>query len=213
METTDRFQQQLSSANEDYRFLLARGRSSHIPLAEYSAAHERVLKAERALAAARGDQYAVPLDLGFSPEAAVSAPVVIQNDYCTVLTFNAVTILPDGARGKAGTAIVEFDLCSWTSFGYPNDEALAGHPLYGRGLAAYGVFEVHNSHWVRRMTEQNKVSFPNTEDSDERHFVFSFHDSTFECISRGIKTSSLSTAPYENTFSEISRKILAGHDS
>src|SRR5437588_5445874 len=157
METREQFQQQLSEAKEAYRSLLVRGRSSHIPLSEYSSAHERVLAAERAFAAATGDQYAMPVDLGFLPEAAVSAPLVIQNDSCTVLTFNAVTMQPDGARGKAGTAIVEFDLCFWTSFGYPNDEALAGHPLYGRGLAAYGVFGVHNSHWVRRMTEQNRV--------------------------------------------------------
>ena len=169
-----------------------------------------MLEIERDLATATGDQYAVPLDLGFKPEAGVSAPLLLQNDSYTVLTFNAVSMLPDGTRGTAGTAIVEFDLCFWTSFGYPNDEALPGHPLYGRGLAAYDIFDVHKSAWVRRMTEQNRVVFPNTKDSDLRHLVFSFHDSTFECICRGIKNSSLSTAPYGDTFSEISRTILSG---
>jgi hypothetical protein len=198
----------LSEANEAYRSLLARGRSSHVPLSEYLAAHDRVLDAERALAAATGDQYAVPLNLGFLPEAAVSGPVVLQSDTSTVLTFNAVRKLPDGKREAAGTAIVEFDLCFWTTFGYPNDEALPGHPLYGRGLSAYSIFDVHNSHWVRRMTEQNRVAFPNTKASDSRHLVFSFHDSTFECICRGIKASSLSAAPYADTFSEISRRVI-----
>ena len=212
METPEQFQRQLSEANEAYRSLLARGRSSHVPLSEYSSAHERILEAERALAAATGDQYAVPLNLGFLPEAGVSGPMVVQNDSNTVLTFNAVRMLPDGRRGKAGTAVVEFDLCSWTTFGYPNDEALPGHPLYGRGLAAYDIFDVLNSHWVRRMTEQNRVAFPDTKDSESRHLVFSFHDSTFECICKGIKASSLSTAPYADTFSEITRKILRGHD-
>ena len=37
-------------------------------------------------------------------------------------------------------------------------EALAGHPLYQRGLSGYGVFEVINSSWSKQLTEQNRVS-------------------------------------------------------
>ena len=85
---------------------------------------------------------------------------MLQNDRTTFLTFNALKVESDGSWSNAGTAIIEFDLCLWTTFGYPNDEALAGHPLYGRGLFAYGIFQIHNSHWVKRKTEQNRVSFP-----------------------------------------------------
>jgi len=143
------------------------------------------------------------------PEAGVSAPVLLQNDYGAVLSFSAVEIGPDGSRTKTGTAIIELDRCQWTTFGYPNDEAIAGHPLYGRGLSAYGIFEVHNSHWVRRMCEQNKVSFPNTKPWDVRHLLFSFHDSTFECICHGIKASSISQESYPAIFERISSAFKA----
>ena len=171
-------------------------------MAEYVAANERELEAERKLAAAAGDQYAGPLDLGFVPEAGVSAPVLLQNEYSAVLTFSAITIGPDGSRAKTGTAIIELDRCQWTMFGYP---------LYGRDLCAHGIFEVHNSHWVRRMFEQNKVSFPNTKPWNVRHFVFSFHDSTFQCICQGIKASSVSQEPYSMIFERISKAFRSGN--
>jgi hypothetical protein len=210
--TLDELRARLTEAQAAQNMLFERGRSSRVPLPEYMAAHERVLAAEREVAAASGDQYVLPLDLGFKPEAGVSAPVLLQTDTTTVLTFNAVKIAADGSRSAAGTAIIEFDLGCWTTLGYPNDEALPGHPLYGRGLSAYGIFEVHNSHWLRRMYEQKKVSFPNTKPWVERHLLFSFHDSTFECICRGIKSCSLSPKPFAEIFSDVSKRVLSQHN-
>jgi hypothetical protein len=208
---SEALKKQLAEAEAAYRLLLERGRSSRVPLPEYLSAQDRILEAERALAVATGDQYAVPHDLGFHPDASVSAPMILQNDSSAFLTFSAVKDA-DGSR-STGTAVIEFDLCLWTMFGYPNDEALAGHPLYGRGLSAYRIFEVRNSHWVRRKTEQNRVSFPNTKDSDSRHLIFSFHDSTFECICRGIKSSTFSVTEYVYIFSDLSKRILDRHNA
>jgi hypothetical protein len=69
-------------------------------------------------------------------------------------------------------------------FGYPNDEALPGHPLYPKGLSYYGLFEVLNSSWNKTLAEQNLVSFPDPSPSrsNGRHFVVTFHDSALECI-------------------------------
>jgi hypothetical protein len=208
MVTIHQLQQQLADAREAVRSLATRGRTSRIPLTDYMSADEIVLKAERALASASGDQYAIPLNLGFYPEAAVSGSLLLQNDNVAFLTFNAVEIMVDGSRGKVGIACIEFDLCSWTTFGYPNDEAIAGHALHGRGLRAYRIFEVQNSHWGRRKIEQNRVAFPNTPDFNSRHLVFTFHDSTFECLCRGIKSAAFSTTPYVEIFSAISKKVL-----
>jgi len=202
----------LAEAQASQRALFEPGRSSHVPLSEYAAANERVLAAEREVAAATGDRYAQSLDLGFLPETGVSGPFLLQTDTVTVLTFIAVKLAADGSRSAAGTAIIEFDLAHWTTFGYPNDEALSGHPLYGRGLAAYGIYEVHNSHWVRRMFEQNKVAFPNTKPSVARHLLFSFHDSTFECICRGVKSALLSSQPFPHIFTELSKRVLSQHN-
>jgi hypothetical protein len=171
------------------------------------AVYEAVSSAQRALAAARGEEYAERLDVGFFPEAAVSEPVLLQTDHVAILTFSAVREKSDGMRDDAGYGVLEFASCSLTKFGYPNDEALPGHPLYKRGLSECGVFEVRNSAWVRLMTEQNRVAFPRTAESSECHFIVTFHDSTFECIARGVRAW-LSSKPYPELFDEIRMMIF-----
>ena len=197
------FEKQLAEARAN----LERLRASRASLAETLSAFEAISQAQRKLAAARGEEHAIPYDIGFVPEAAASEPVLLQTDYTAFLTFSAMRIRPNQQREKAGYGVVRIDLCSLTKFGYPNDEALEGHPLYERGLSAYGVFEVKNSLWIKAITAQNRVAFPNTPDSKQRHFIFTFHDSTFECIARGIDTS-VSEKTYQEVFEEIRRISL-----
>ncbi len=149
----------------------------------------------------------VPLDIGFEPEAAVSGPALVQTDRVALLTFNAVR-MKAGKRVSAGTGIIEIQRCSVTRFGYPNDEALGGPPLAKKGLGASGVFEVLRSSWVREKTEQNRVCFPRAPDSKQRHFVLTFHDSTFECIADDLRPT-LSTEPFER----ILQRDLSESDS
>ena len=75
------------------------------------------------------------------------------------------------------------------TYGYPNDEALAGHPLYLSGLRHYGVFEVLEPSWRQRVIDQNLISFPRTppQYTTLRHFVITFHDSTFECLAQDLR--------------------------
>jgi hypothetical protein len=44
--------------------------------------------------------------------------------------------------------VIELLGCADIRFGGPNDEAIEGHPLHGRGLAAYRAHEVINSAWI-----------------------------------------------------------------
>ena len=128
----------------------------------------------------------VDLDIGVSPDAGVSGALVLQDEYDTRLAFHATTKASKGSR--AGMAIVTFQRCLLTRFGYPNDEALGEHPLYQRGLGLYGVFEVLNSSWARSVVVQNRRSFPETpDDYADRHFVFTFHGSTFECLAKDLR--------------------------
>jgi hypothetical protein len=57
------------------------------------------------------------------------------------------------------------------------------------GLLPYAINEVIDSRWDRELTRQNRVKFPNTPDSTARHFIVTFHDSTFECIAGDLKAS------------------------
>jgi hypothetical protein len=64
-------------------------------------------------------------------------------------------------------------------------EAFAGHPLADRGLTPYGVFEIRESSWVRKLERMNAVHRYHDKHRfmrDKKHFVFSFHDTTFECV-------------------------------
>jgi len=73
-------------------------------------------------------------------------------------------------------------------FGLPNDETLSGHPLYSRGLRWYSVWEVQASSWIHQFERVNAVHEQHSPQrflANKRHFIFTFHDSTFECIAHG----------------------------
>jgi hypothetical protein len=163
-----------------------------------------LIEAQRRLAAAKGEAYAIPYDIGFKPEAAYPNPILLATDQQTVLTFTAKRKSRDRKYINAGCAVIEFERCTVTKFGYPNDEALGGHPLNGKGIDLYGVFKVCNSSWIKQITEQNRIAFPNTPDSKQTHFLFTFHENTFECIANGL-LATLSNEPYEKIFAEISK--------
>jgi hypothetical protein len=62
--------------------------------------------------------------------------------------------------------------------------------LASRGLGYYGIFEVVGSSWVRELEEMNRVH-PNHNPrrfDKLRHFIFMFHDNTFEVIAEGVKS-------------------------
>ena len=69
-------------------------------------------------------------------------------------------------------------------FGPPNDEAFSGHPLASRGLSSYAAWEVRDSSWIRTLERMNSVHPYHDPSRFEllRHFIFAFHDTTFECI-------------------------------
>lgn len=157
----------------------------------------------------------VELDLGFTPEAAVSGAVCLQTEEKAILTFNAMRATdwptPYGGFYKegAGTAIVEFTRCLVTRFGYPNDEARWGIPFYEE--ASYGIYEVLNSSWIKEIVRLNRYSFPTTSDGYvAKHYLFAFHDSTFECLADGL-TLKVVEQPYRATFEQI-RQLALGID-
>ncbi len=91
-------------------------------------------------------------------------------------------------REGGGRIAITFTGLYALSFGPPNDEAFEAHPLADRGLTPYGAFEVERSSWVRELAEANRVH-PDHDASafgQLRHFVLTFHDSTFECVASGV---------------------------
>ena len=140
---------------------------------------------------------ALDVPFAFTPEAGVPFPVLFQTEDETVLIY----------RG-CGVLVVRFDRCHITRFGYPNDEALSGHPLYASGLQAYGVFEVHGSSWPAELEAQNRRVFPKSHAFEYRHFIFTFHDSTFECLADSVRIESL-IEPLPEVVARVHSEICA----
>lgn len=138
------------------------------------------------------------IELTDLPQSSVGAPIpVVVGDEYSVAVAYYLQETPEGWDGTTIRAvgptdadellvIVHFKRSSAYFSGPPNDEAFDGHPLAGRGLEPYGVFEVLDSSWIRAMERMNSVH-PNHSPalfSDLRHIILTFHDSVFECAAR-----------------------------
>lgn len=112
--------------------------------------------------------------------AGAPAPTLVASEECTLLAFEH----PDGSA-----RIVELVRCTAIKFGFPNDEALHGHPLAAAGLTPYALHEIEDSPWLEELRSIERVHersatlpFPTA-----RHFVLTFHDSTFEAVAHDVR--------------------------
>jgi len=147
-----------------------------------AAAGAVLLKAERALAAAEHEPHAVPVAFPLPWDAGAPLPHLLQNDNRALLVF----ILSD-AEDTNHLGVVEFQRCICTKMGTPNDEVFHGHPLSGKGLELYCALEVKNSRWISELEAVNAVhrSYRAERWRDLKHYIFGFHDCTFECVAEG----------------------------
>lgn len=136
------------------------------------------------------------------PQSSIGAPIpiVLAGEHDVLLAYYLQNT-PEGWDGTSvkivgldsedeSVAIVTFENCYAHMFGPPNDEVFSGHPLSNRGLEPYSAYEVRKSSWIRKLERMNSVH----EYHDKRqfmkykkHFVFSFHDTTFECVAETFK--------------------------
>jgi hypothetical protein len=162
------------------------------------AAHERRIVGERDVARLKGEQYADRLDLGVRIDIGAPTPRVISDTWNTLVVFylgepdpnwdgTYATLVDPGDPSPAAVGLIHFTGAYLTKFGGLNDEAIHGHPLYGRGLEAYRAHVVHNSTWIDEAEKANSVHPDHRPGWHDQytHFVISFHDEMFECIANG----------------------------
>ena len=115
-------------------------------------------------------------------------PLCVSNEEKALVAY-ILSELETGKDFGDEFIVLDFGSCLSTMFGSPNDEVLNGHPLYKRGLRHYGSWEVLNSSWLRSLIKVNSVHPQHNPEAfaGKRHFVMTFHDSTFECLSEGVK--------------------------
>ncbi|MEZ5994554.1 MAG: hypothetical protein R3C25_02270 [Hyphomonadaceae bacterium] len=177
---------------------------------EFEAAHDDLLRLERALASHRGESFAEPLDFPVRWDIGAPLPHLVQSDNATYLAFYLgpqAGASQDGSvgygepqvvdsRADDALAIVRFDGCVSTQMGDPNDEVFQGHPLYGRGLQGYRPMVVRNSAWINQLQAINSVHsmYDPSRWTDLNHYFFGFHDSTFECVARSFEVEIMNTS-------------------
>lgn len=187
---------------------------------ELKAARDAVLQAERNLAAARNEPYAVPIDFPVHWDVGAPLPYLLQNDYQTFLTFFVRDIDPawDGSYTSVRypnsnlsekLAVVEFVRCVCTRMGDPNDEVLHGHPLDGKGLEGYRALCVKNSPWLKELEAINSVhsSYQPERWRGLTHYIFPFHDCTFECVAGEFKVEEF-RKPLSELLGEICKRLV-----
>jgi hypothetical protein len=167
----------------------------------WRAALEQQLQAERDLAAARGEQYAVVIDVGPRWDIGAPQPHLVSNGSRAFVLCHAHEPDPewDGTYTRMVSSadehaspfvIIEINGCAEIRFGGPNDEAMHGHPLYGRGLAGYNAHEIMNSAWIDEAIRVNSVH-PHHSDAAYRrlhHYALQFHDEMLEALASGIES-------------------------
>jgi hypothetical protein len=137
------------------------------------------------------------LPLDDVPQSSVGAPlpVVVADENALRLAYYAsvpdsewdgtyVRVVDLGTEDPV--VLVQFEGAHAWFHGPPNDEAFAGHPLAHRGLHPYAAFRIEDSSWVRRLERMNSVHEHHRPENFARlrHYIFAFHDSTFECVAR-----------------------------
>jgi hypothetical protein len=158
-------------------------------------AHREFHKAERQLAAARGEPWAEPIDLAVQWDTGAPLPHLVSNGSTAVLICYASAVDPswDGTYATvvsptdpepAQLLEFTFERCHATKFGGPNDEVISGHPLFSRGLEPYEPHIVHNSPWIAEAERINSVHPLHQGGWSQRlkHYFFMFHDEMFEAL-------------------------------
>lgn len=154
-------------------------------LNDFKSAHNTVLSIERKLAAEREEEYADTIDFPVKWDVGAPMSYLIANGLHTILLFY---LQDDNLKndGVETVALVQFYRCASVKLGTPNDEVFHGHPLQGKGLEPYTAQIVRNSRWIKELETINKVH-PDYDQklwSSLNHYVFWFHDETFECVAK-----------------------------
>ncbi len=161
------------------------------------------------------------LELRNLPQSDVGAPLPVlcaaEHHLCLAFIvsepdpeFDGTTVQVVGPDTEdKSIAVVSFARHYAHMLGPPNDEAFEGHPLAGRGLRPYAIFEVRNSSWIRRLEGMNQVHPSHSAEPFQsyRHFIFAFHDSTFECMAEDYSVS-VRRGSIESVLTEIAKTFF-----
>ncbi len=106
-------------------------------------------------------------------------------------------------------AIISFSHCFEHTMGMPDENMVDSHPLGGKGLTEYEAHVVENSKWMQDLESRYGVisDFSRATDREYKHYIFIFHDRSFECISSGYTIQTIENTSIMDAFKTIWRFI------
>ena len=153
----------------------------------------------------------------FAIDVGAPQPTILSNEHNVYVIFYTRNVPQDWdgtsvyVRSKKddGIITVKFDLFTQYKFGYPNDEAIEGHPLYKLGLEPYSIQKVIDSDWIKELCQMNSVHYNHKDEHFEKykHFIFFFHDSCLEVISRGYSIEKDTEANMSDEIQRVSKLL------
>ena len=122
----------------------------------------------------------VLLDTVPMPAPASTEPFVIADEGGAILVYRIspsdLSRYAPFVQNEEPFCVVRFDGAVFQSLGPPNDEELVQHVLHAKGLRPYGAYEVLASSLVVEWWPSIAPVIA------LRHFIFTFEDSSFECV-------------------------------
>ena len=140
----------------------------------YHDAKHHLLACERLAAEANGQQFAVEWQVEAEWPRMPENAILITGPLAAVLTFD----------GAAAVLQVVFQHLNGVRFSCISDEVITGHPLFGKGLSAYGLFKVMNSAWLDELRRCDAVH-PQHNDAHWKaatHYLLCFKDRIVDVI-------------------------------
>jgi hypothetical protein len=143
------------------------------------------------------------LNLGFAPDAGAAGAVLVPSEWGVYATFRAMASDDDGVQYVVGTAVVQLVGCAARIFSYSTDMGDDGRPYSFFDLKAGGIYEIVDSTWLLKVEEE---TFGRAAGKKQfkllRHYVFTFRDTTFQCIAEGLKPK-VSTEPLGDILADL----------
>jgi hypothetical protein len=139
-----------------------------------------------------------------APQMETGAPMpTIIADGRNLFVAYFVASSANAASDEDSYAVIRFSGVLQHTFGYPNEDAMAHHPLYKRGLQAYAFNEITHSPHVNAIAERNSAIFTNSKSHilSCKHWIVTFHDETLEVV--GDKAECLGTTLADSPYDAI----------
>ena len=109
--------------------------------------------------------------------AGAPCPMVFANEHVVHLSYYDI---------NGDVALVKFEHCFEFKMGMPGEDQISKSPYSDLGLINFEAHTVVNSPWLNELESRYRVISDFSRGEREYvHYIFAFHDRTFECISSG----------------------------